>query len=50
MDEFAAYLAAQPLRAILEQIEEQEEHGLRGTYDQLVVEREHRFRLIDEVG
>lgn len=47
MDEFAAFLAAAPLRELMEAIDEQEEHGLRGTYEQLVAERERRFALIE---
>lgn len=47
MDEFAAFLSGQSLRAIMDAIDEQEEYGLRGTYEALVAEREHRFRLIE---
>lgn len=47
MDEFAAFLATQPLREIIDEIDLQEEHeDYRGTYPALVAERERRFALM----
>lgn len=48
MDEFTHYLSTIPLSSIIEQIEEQEEYGIRGTYDSLIEERERRFSIIEE--
>lgn len=51
MDEFAAFLATQPLREIIDEIDLQEEYGeYRGTYPALVTERERRFALIEAAG
>ena len=47
MDEFAAFLATQPLQGIIDAIDEQEEfEDYRGTYPALVAERERRFDLM----
>lgn len=47
MDDFAAFLSTSSLREVMDAIDEQEEHGLRGTYQQLVDERERRFARIE---